>query len=134
MKDYEIGRDVGQQPRRAGDLLGHLRQRPLPLAGDAGARDMHAETGRGEVIELRLAHAVDGRDDHSDPRPWGGQRIGDLSLDRDGIHAKTSVTARYCTFRPALRASGAQNAYSSAMNCCTAATSRSLVSRASFWK
>ena len=68
VEDDKVGRDVGEQLCRGGDLVRHHRERPFPFPGDAGARDMHAEAWWRKMIELRLAHAVDGRNDHSDPR------------------------------------------------------------------
>ena len=87
VKDDKVGRDIREQLCRGGDLVGHHRERTFPFTGDAGARDMHPEPGRGETIELGLGHAVDGRNDHSDPRAWRGQR--ELSISRVSIVVTT---------------------------------------------
>src|SRR5262245_39558682 len=50
-EDDEIGRHVGKQLCGCCDLLGHRRQRALPFAGNAGARDMHAKTRRCKMVE-----------------------------------------------------------------------------------
>jgi hypothetical protein len=88
VEDDQIGRHVGEQLCRRRDLVGHRRERALPWAGDAGARDVHAETGRCKMVELRLRHAVDGGNDHSDPSPQRRQSgFGLSSLERcDGSH------------------------------------------------
>src|SRR5262249_55987396 len=63
------------------------------LPCNAGARDMHAETGRCEMVELRLGHAVDRWNDHADACPRRRQGAVELSpLDgRDGSHDRPSA-------------------------------------------
>src|SRR5262249_44871857 len=93
----EIGRHVSEQLCRRGDLVGHRRKRPLPFAGDAGARDMHAETGRCKMVELRLGHAVDRWNDHSDadPRRRQGAFDGTSRDGGDGSHDRASALSGY---------------------------------------
>ena len=68
VKHDEIRCHIREQLCCGGDLFLHHRERALPFAGNAGARNVHPETGRCKMIKLRLGHAVDRGDDHSDPR------------------------------------------------------------------
>src|SRR5262249_11038700 len=55
------------------------------------ARDMHAETGRCKMVELRLGHAVDRWNDHSDAGPR--RRQGACRDGRDGSHDRASAVS-----------------------------------------
>jgi len=69
-----------------GDDRGKLRHRLAPFAGDPGARHMDAQTGRGEMRELRLGQPVDRRNDQTDPCGRDLDPVVAGVFDRDGIH------------------------------------------------
>ena len=86
VKDNEIGAGVGERACRVRDLVGQFGDGFARLAGDPAARDEDAEAIRCIMVELRLGHPIDRRDDQADARA-GLRQFGDQAiLFGDGVH------------------------------------------------
>ena len=96
VKHDQVGRNIGEKPRGACDLVPHLRQRPFPRAGNARTGDVHGEAGRRKAVELRLGDAVDGGNDHADfARTRGARRASaGVVLSRAAVASMVRVSDR----------------------------------------
>ena len=74
-------------------------------AGDPAARHVNAKPLGRVVVELRLGHAVDRRDDQADARARLGEFSGKAVLLCPGVHVSRSF---YCTDNPTLLAKAPQ--------------------------